>query len=166
MKVTNMLEIKFKQSDIDELEEIINSTIESVMDPTEFLKGPALKVMERIFAELFRNEGLTKRTARYKEVTEETKRARYRRSRSRRKKSKHKILWDTGRLRDSYVKNPTINIAGHTLEISSDVPYAKFHETGTRYMPARSVLTRAQIIAIARLRKALAKWIQGKIDGK
>ena len=52
------------------------------------------------------------------------------------------------------------------MRIGSNVPYAKYHETGTRYMPARPVLGHAAIIARSRLTRALNKYFRTRLSGQ
>ena len=152
------------QFDVENLE-VVQKEIEEIDkfldDISEFYKGPALKVMKRVFGDIFRNEGAVAGTERWQQTKASTRIARYRRFYRRRRRQgarpRRKILWDTGRLRASYVRNPTVRIIKNVMRIGSDVPYSRFHETGTRYMPKRSVLDRAQVIAGRRLIRAFNK---------
>jgi hypothetical protein len=46
-------------------------------------------------------------------------------------------LTDSGRMRDTTRVRP---LPGAGIAVTFDVPYAKFHHTGTKHMPARPVL--------------------------
>lgn len=60
----------------------------------------------------------------------------------------HPLLRKTGKLFDSYVdehaEGHVDNRSPHSLEWGSDLDYGQFHETGTRYLPQRSVLEFAE----------------------
>ena len=142
----NIENLEIVQKEIEEIDKLISNL-------SEFYQGPALKVMKRVFTDIFRTEGAAGGQPRWEPLKASTIRSR--RSRSRRKRLK--ILWDTGRLRRSYVQYPVIRITKNSMAISSIVPYYKYHETGTRYMPARPVLGRAQAIAGRRLIRAFNK---------
>jgi phage gpG-like protein len=53
------------------------------------------------------------------------------------------ILFRTGRLKQSFLEGPEHieESDGQTLTFGSRVPYAIFHQLGTRKMPARPILT-------------------------
>ena len=142
--------------------------IDGIIDKLEdFYRGPATRVLKRTFTEIFRGEGQTKSTQHWAPLAPSTVRARASRRRNRKKGQRFgsKILWDTGRLRSSYINTPAINIEGNTMRYGTDVPYAKYHETGTRFMPARPVVGYAAVIAPRRLQSALNKYIREEIDG-
>ena len=152
------------QFDVENLE-VVQKEIEEIDkfldDISEFYQGPALKVMKRVFSDIFRTEGAVPGADKWEPTKASTRIARYRRFYRKRRRQgarpRRKILWDTGKLRASYVRNPTVKISKRMMRIGSNVPYSKFHETGTRYMPKRSVLDRAQIIAGRRLIRAFNK---------
>lgn len=121
----------------------------------EFYRGPAVRVMKRAFADIFRGEGQTRLTPRWQALSPRTRRST--------RRGRRKILQDTGRLRSSYVNSPNIRVSKGGLRIGSSVPYARYHEEGTRYIPARPVVEYAQVLAGRRLQRALNKYLRGKI---
>lgn len=142
--------------------------IEKIIDSLEdFYRGPATRSLKNTFTEIFRGEGQTRQTQKWAPLAQSTLRARARRRRNRQKGQRFgsKILWDTGRLRSSYIYTPVIHIEGNTMRYGTSVPYAKYHETGTRFMPARPVVGYAAVLAPRRLQRALNKYIREEIDG-
>ena len=149
----NVENLEIVQKEIEEIDKLLSNI-------SEFYQGPALKVMKRVFTDIFRTEGAAAGQPRWAPLKTSTKIARYNRfyrSGRRGRRPSRKILWDTGRLRKSYVQSPVINISKNIMRIGSNVHYGKYHETGTRYMPARPVLGRAQAIAGRRLIRAFNK---------
>ena len=135
--------------------------IDKIIDNLEdFYRGSAMRTLRNVFVELFRREGSTQRTERWHPLAPSTLRAFRRRS----KRKTRKILWDTGLLRRSYVHDPLVRINKNVMHYGSIVSYAKYHETGTRYMPARPVIGYAAIIAPARLQRALNKYLRQKVN--
>jgi len=128
-----------------------------VLDKLEpFWRGPALRSLKRTFSEIFRHEGATRRTAAW----------RRREGRQRLRWGQTKLLQGTGRLRRSYVSNPVVHVGKDRMSIGSNVPYAKYHEHGTRYIPARPVVGYAAVLAPARLQRALNKYLRKELgDG-
>jgi phage gpG-like protein len=70
------------------------------------------------------------------------------RKRETRRSKNRPILFQTGRLKQSFLEGPEHieESDGTTLTIGSRVPYAIFHQLGTRKMPARPILT-AELLA-------------------
>lgn len=132
----------------------ISNELDSLED---FYRGPAVRVMKRAFADIFRGEGATRRTQRWKPHSSST------RARRARSGGRGKILWDTGRLRASYVSNPSVHVSRAGLRIGSNLPYARYHEQGTRHIPARPVVAYAQELSGRRLQIALNKYLRGKL---
>jgi phage virion morphogenesis protein len=59
----------------------------------------------------------------------------------RRRKGSSSILQDTGRLKQSVTSSPDIyHLTKTYLRIGTTVKYAKYHQNGTRHMPARPFL--------------------------
>ena len=149
------------QQEVEEIDKILDNL-------EEFYRGPASRVLKNVFIELFRREGATRKTQRWQSLKTSTRISRYRRhyrTRGRRTgRPSHKILWDTGALRRSYVHQPTVHINKSEMRIGSNIPYAKYHETGTRYIPARPVIGYAQIISPDRLQRALRKYLKKRFQ--
>ena len=141
--------------------------IEKITESLEdFYRGPATRSLKRMFTEIFRGEGQTRQTSKWAPLAPSTLRARARRRKiSGSSGFGTKILWDTGRLRNSYINSPIVHVEGNTMRWGTDVPYAKYHETGTRWMPARPVVGYAAVLAPRRLQSALNKYIREEIDG-
>lgn len=160
-----MLEFQAKNvfafyEEIDRVDRIIDNL-------EDFYRGPAMRSLRYLFLELFRKEGATARTQKWAPLKTQTKIGRYRRHykySGKRGRPNRKILWDTGLLRQSYVDDPVVRISRNVMRYSSIVSYAKYHETGTRYMPARPVIGYAAIVGPTRLQRALNKWIREKIN--
>ena len=123
----------------------------------EFYRGPAVRIMKRAFSDIFRGEGSTRLTPRWKPLAPSTRARRARRG------GRGKILWDTGRLRASYVTNPTVQVSKEGLRMGSNLPYARFHEQGTRYIPARPVVQYAQVLSARRLQRGLNTYLREKL---
>ena len=60
--------------------------------------------------------------------------------------------------------NQLVHINKNEMRIGSNVPYARFHETGTRYIPARPVIGYAQVLAEGRLQRALRKYMKKRLQ--
>ena len=133
----------------------VDDEIESL---EEFFRGPATRVMKRTFTDIFRGEGQTKQTPRWRELSAGSRKAREGRW------GNSKILRRTGRLRRSYTQTPVVHVEAKQMRISSNVPYAGYHETGTRRMPARPVIGYAAKVAPSRLQRALNKYLREKFD--
>ena len=141
----------------------LRNTIQTLLDAEkefdnleEFFRGPATRTMKRVFADIFRNEGATRRTEAWRPREGH---------RGRRRWGANRLLQDTGRLRRSYVSSPVVQVSPRTMRIGSNVPYARYHEHGTSRIPARPVVGYAAVIAPSRLQRALTKYFREKIDG-
>jgi phage gpG-like protein len=55
-------------------------------------------------------------------------------------KTDSRLLVASGRLRASLAGTQSGRVTADTLELGTDVPYARFHQYGTRNMPARRIL--------------------------
>lgn len=151
--------LQFKAKNLDAVQKQIDE-IDKVLDSFEpFYRKSATRILKNVFIKLFQEEGATSRTQKWHQLSETTLQSRRRRGNTRRK-----ILHDTGRLRRSYVNNPVISIHNNEMKIGSNVPYARFHETGTRYMPARPVVGFAQIVARDRLQRSLRRYLKKRLE--
>jgi len=67
----------------------------------------------------------------------------------------------TGKLVNSLAHRPlkVEHMTGSQVTAGTDVPYAKFHQTGTRYMPRRVLFSPAQIRKEQAATTAVANWI-------
>ena len=144
-----MIEVRFTHN----LDQYIKKLEKDLDNLDSFYRNEAAKVMKQTFAEVFRNEGASRSTSKWRELAPVT-----RRSRSRRPGGK--ILWDTGRLRDSYVHNPVLDIRNNVMTIGSNVHYARYHELGTSRIPARPVLGYAAKIGAPKLQRQLRKHLR------
>ena len=136
----------------------LDAAVGEIDDLEDFFGDPAVKVMQRVFSLIFRGQGATRYTRQWAPLARSTIAQRSRRGR------RVRILWDTGRLRASYVRTPSIEVTKRYLKIWSDVPYARFHETGTSRMPARPVIGYAHVVAPRRLQTALNKYLRKKLN--
>ena len=139
--------------EIEEVEKFLNSNL------ARFYRGPATDVMKKVFVDIFRGEGKTARTQRWPALKQSTIEARKKRYPYRKNQ---KILRASGLLRKSYIRYPLVRTVGREMRISSTVPYAKYHEYGTRHMAARPVLRYAEHVAPTRLVRAFNKEFSGK----
>lgn len=78
-----------------------------------------------------------------------------------------KPLVRTGKLRDSFLllkSNARTSGSLSTLLLRSDVPYAIFHQRGTRHIPKRRFIGIGKRVKI-KLKTAVADWLAGWIKG-
>ena len=157
-----MLEIQFQ--DPDELEKAarqVKEGIEEFDDLEDFYNGLGLQAIKNTFTAIFHSEGAAGSQEPWPPLAASTLRTRKSRGYEGRK-----ILHNTGKLRRSYTKTPQTRIVDNEMFIWSDVPYARYHELGTKRMPPRPVLKKAAIIGRLRLQRALNKYAREKFgDG-
>lgn len=149
--------LKFKIHGIKETKKYFKDLEKKLQSQDKFYDETVPKIMKNAFTEVFRNEGQTKTTQKWHPLAASTIAARKRKSRKR-----IKILWDTGQMRDSLVKDSEQRTSGNKFEIWSSDPrnILRFHETGTRWMPERSVMWRAAKVAEPKLVRAKKKEIR------
>lgn len=73
----------------------------------------------------------------------------------------HDTLIREGRLRDSLIKRPLgiERLRPHELTAGTAVPYAVFHQRGTKKMPARPLINARQVSAEGVTSTAVINWI-------
>lgn len=71
----------------------------------------------------------------------------------------------TTRLRNSMTRRPLAveRISATEVEAGTDVPYAHFHQTGTRYMPARKLINADAVAREGAAGAAVLSWIVGGV---
>lgn len=83
----------------------------------------------------------------------------------RKKQSKGQILYETGRMyRDLTSTENQGTVSGLTMSFGSSVKYAKYHQTGTRKMPARRIIDPDETFKKAVTRqvtRGIAQYIRG-----
>lgn len=128
----------------------VNATLEQLSSLEPFFRGPGQRTLKRIFTEVFRGQGATRRSPRWRPLSPTSRRTTARRG----------ILHHTGRLRRSFTNTPVVEIQGNRMRFGSNVPYAKYHETGTSRMPARPIVGHAAKLAPSRLQRAMRQYLR------